>query len=245
MQHQRSCRCVTPLSLLLLVCLARGCTTLHDGYLSHVPAGTTQVDTSSNEVSATPVHHNSAVAINAEKPSAPCTALPRENTPLEGAAALLSMTLIFGYALRYHNIRHHDIHACTGRHRGRACPDHPLHARSQLPCPSCRAVWAVPYITLWFLYALLVQRSPWAVLIVAVLLADGLLLPAGRVRNTFCAPYMQSAQASCSPGHICNTPGGNAAAPHTSQTQHLPLHAKPHLSCFVALWANLHIVACL
>lgn len=46
----------------------------------------------------------------------------------------------------------------------------------------CRAVWTGPWLTLAFMYAVVVQRSTTAMLILAFILGEALLVPTGKVR---------------------------------------------------------------
>ena len=51
-----------------------------------------------------------------------------------------------------------------------------------LHCARCRAVWAGPWLMLAFMYAVVVQRSTTAMLILALILGEALLVPTGKVR---------------------------------------------------------------
>ena len=151
-------------------------------------AGTEEVSPSKNEVLGVPVHNDSAVAISAPEPRMQCTAFPRENTPLEGAIALLSLSLIFGCVPD--ELSCHVPRAKIVEGPGMARP--PSACTHVILCPLGRTVWAMPWFVLGVAYAILVLRSPWAVLLLALLLGDGLLLPAGRVRPRLC--HVASAQ---------------------------------------------------
>ena len=48
----------------------------------------------------------------------------------------------------------------------------------------CRAVWAGPWLVLAFMYWVVVQRSTTAMLILALILGEALLVPTGKVRQS-------------------------------------------------------------